>query len=92
MGTIMLTGLDEVTLDRLKLCAAGEELAPAAYVTRLVELHATLRRIRGTRDEAAELATKLLRAAGLGEGGVTDRRSRTASPPGAGSAAADHPV
>ena len=65
MGTILLTGLDEVTLGYIKDGAARQELTAAEYVTRLLELHLALRRASEAGTDSAEMAAAILQSGGL---------------------------
>ena len=61
MGTILLSGIDEPQIERLRYWAARQKLTPGEYVARLLALHEDLRLFAETASESREIAD-LLRA------------------------------
>jgi hypothetical protein len=53
MPTVMLTGMDADTLERIKDSAATRALTAAEYVARLVRLHEAVRRAAASGNSAA---------------------------------------
>jgi hypothetical protein len=65
MATVMLTGIDEDTVGRIKDSAATRGLTPAEYVARLVRLHEAARRASVKATPTSAAAAEMLATSGL---------------------------
>jgi hypothetical protein len=66
MATVMLTGIDVETIERLKDSAVARGLTPAEYVASLVRLHEAVRRASAAATPAGAAAAEMLATSGLG--------------------------
>jgi tRNA threonylcarbamoyladenosine modification (KEOPS) complex Cgi121 subunit len=66
MATVMLTGVDQDTLERIKDSAATHGLTPAEYVSRLVHLHQAVKRAADAAATGRSAAAEMLVRSGLG--------------------------
>jgi hypothetical protein len=64
MATVMLTGVDGDTVERIKDSAATRGLTPAEYVARLVRLHEAVRRASAAATTGSS-AAEMLATSGL---------------------------
>jgi hypothetical protein len=62
MATVMLTDVDQDTVERIKESAATRGLTPAEYVARLVRLHDAVRRASATATTAISAAGMLAKS------------------------------